>query len=129
MHHFSEALLTPPTSGCEHSAHGKSENLRPLAPPPGTKHRQAPPFQYVLWIPLRRSSLPFPNQDWTFAQFRRLVSKADTRSSASRGEIHERPIREVYPIAGASRSGPCSESFARRSRRAGIVVSCTPSSI
>jgi hypothetical protein len=67
-------------------------------------------------------SLPFPNQDWTFAQFRRRVSKADTRSSASRGEIHERPIREVCPIAGAGRSGPCSESFARRSRRADSVL-------
>ncbi len=85
-----------------------SLNLRSRRPATRNQKRQALPFQYVLWMPLRRSSLPFPSQDWTFAQFRRLVSKADTRSSASRGEIHERPIREVYPIAGAGRGGPCS---------------------
>ena len=85
-----------------------SQKLRSRRPATRNQKRQAPPFQCVLWIPLRRSNLPFPNQDWTFAQFRRLVSKADTRSSASRGEIHERPIREVYPIAGAGRGGPCS---------------------
>ena len=49
--------------------------------------------------------VPFSNRDWTFAQFPRLTSKANIWSSAPRGEINERPVRGVYPIAGAGPHG------------------------
>jgi hypothetical protein len=92
---------------------------RPLIrPATRNQKRQTLSIQYVPWTPLRRSWFPFANQDWTFAQFRRLTSKATIRSGASRGEINERPIRGVYPIAAGDHSGPCSQVFARRSRRA-----------
>ena len=52
-------------------------------------------------------------QDWTFTQFHGSCRRLTLEIAHPVEEFHERPVRDIYPIAGGNRSGSCSQSFAR----------------